>query len=1068
MSEVVDDISSETPTNGSTGGSSRRLKNLVAAEKWKSPFRSLAGPKNLHKKFRDDNNVSKVLVPRKFSSHPTLAAEEKRKEKEDKKAATETPSLAASTKSLKDQPIDTPKEEVSDPEEVTEDAEDAVSERPLAEVENADADADTDDVVDVKQALSEKEPVSETLEPVLETDKAVYDTLEASSVKEAAPTSEKDIPEGFDDDNIVETIKNTPIEIVAQPETKYEPVALPNQETLDKLLDKPILLSHYQALNAAAIGSVSRTLDDPNKVIDLGSGLKLTQRQLLDIAAKRVAPVIANINEEVEKTRREDEIKRQQEISYKVSTHESKLTRDFDGHVQKIEKTKGRFNADIDGKLKDLERLIRNAELSASNFERETKAEIETANTEFADRETKAVDQHGSDKETLEKNHTELEATKKQEIEDSKASQEKHTVEIEELQEKKTNFDNLNSEFSTQIEELTAELEEHKAKLDALKTLHGEKETLIAQNLATKEDLNGQIVTSKEAVSKKQGEHDKLLAEVAVLAATLATYAAKLGTLQNEKGVRAERLEASKNTYSQWQQEKKDIAAQIARDHEKQRVEALEAAETQRVQLEIEQKRLKEEKARKEQEEAEEAERRAKKEAEEAELKAKKDAEEAELKAKKEAEEAELKAKKDAEEAELKAKQDAEEEERIKAAPEYQRQLRIQKREEEQRRLLDEKEENDRIYQERKLKEENQRLELEKEIELLREQRTQSAENARLEAEQVAQAKLDEIEKLKREHDARLELFRERVQFEELQKERLLEEVSNLRNIRELREEKVRLAAEVNKSSQVEDIQKLIEQRELEVARLTKQIEYDDHDFLRVSRQREEASKTAASAGASGASAGAAKSGSTRAEVVPVSRNVGTQNASPVTDLSEKENKSKSGPLAAVTAGLAGTGAAVGAGIAGTGAAVGSSLSGSGSGAGSSSKKAVETSTSSKKALEASKGTPDRRGSLTSRFKKIADKLKGDDDKPKEAVKTKEASKSTSAQPEFKTPSGAVKPVEPTKAAPSAPLGVLESGSDSSVYSVYEEVSDTEYNLHKGDPNYFEVSEEELAKHRKK
>lgn len=1046
MSELVDDISSETGATTTSGGSSRRLKNLVTAEKWKSPFRSLAGPKNLHKQFRDDNNVSKVLVPRKFATHPTLAAEEKRKETEARKAANSSPSLAASTKSLKDQPIDASKEEVSGDEEAAQEAEDVASERPLTESENAEE-------VDVKEALTEeagqeaeedlsekeaeKEPVLNASEP-LETDEAVNESVEK------APAL--DHPEGYDDDNIVETIKNTPLEIVAQPESKYEPVSLPNQETLDKLLDKPILLSHYQALNATAIGSVARTLDDPEKLIDLGSGLKLTQRQLLDIAAKRVAPVIANINDEVEKTRREDEIKREQELAYKVSSHEGKLTRDFDSHVQKIEKTKSRFNADIDGKLRDLERLIRNAELAASNFERDTKAEIETANTDFSTREAKAVEQHGSDKETLEKNHTELEATKKQEIEDSKAAQEKNTTEIEQLQEKKTNFDTLNSGFSTQIEELTAQLDEHKAKLDALKTLHGEKETLIAQNLATKDDLNGQIATSKEAVAQKQGEHDKLLAEVAVLAATLATYTAKLGTLQNEKGIRADRLQTSKDTFAQWQQEKKDIAAEIARDHERQRAEALEAAETQRVQLEIEQQRLKEERARKEQEEAEEAERvakkeaeeaalKAKKEAEEAELKAKKEAEEAELKAKKEAEEAELEAKKEAEEAELKAKRDVEEAERLKTDPEHQRQLRIQKREEEQQRLLNEKEQNEQIYQERRLKEEVQRLELEKEIELLREQRTQSAENARLEAELVAQAKLDEIEKLKREHDARLELFRQRLEFEELQKERLLEEVGNLKKIRELKEEKIRLAAEVNKTSQVDDIQKLIELRELEVARLTKQIEYDDHDFLRVSRQREEAAKNSASAPVSG----------TKADVIPVSRSVAPQNVSPVADLKEKESKSESGP-AAVAAGVAGVGAAVGGGLAGSGTPVGVG--------------------SSKKTPEV-KDSPDRRGSLTSRFKKIADKLKGDEDKPKEVSK-KEASKPKEAakpKEEFKAPSGAVKPVESTKA---APLGAHDSGSDYSVYSVYEEVSDSEYQLNKDDPNYLEVTDEELAKHRKK
>ena len=107
--------------------------------------------------------------------------------------------------------------------------------------------------------------------------------------------------------------KENPIELVDQPsQFKYEPVELPNKETLDKLQDKPVLLKHYQELNAIGVGSIANRIEDPNKVIELGSGLRMTQQQLLDIAAKRVAPVITNINDEVSKTRQEDEIKRQQ------------------------------------------------------------------------------------------------------------------------------------------------------------------------------------------------------------------------------------------------------------------------------------------------------------------------------------------------------------------------------------------------------------------------------------------------------------------------------------------------------------------------------------------------------------------------------------------------------------------------------------------------------------------------------------------------------------------------------------------------------------------------------------
>ena len=133
--------------------------------------------------------------------------------------------------------------------------------------------------------------------------------------------------------------KENPIELVDQPsQFKYEPVELPNKETLDKLQDKPVLLKHYQELNAIGVGSIANRIEDPNKVIELGSGLRMTQQQLLDIAAKRVAPVITNINDEVSKTRQEDEIKRQQGLDNKVKKHESKLQSDFEKYLGKIGK----------------------------------------------------------------------------------------------------------------------------------------------------------------------------------------------------------------------------------------------------------------------------------------------------------------------------------------------------------------------------------------------------------------------------------------------------------------------------------------------------------------------------------------------------------------------------------------------------------------------------------------------------------------------------------------------------------------------------------------------------------
>ena len=80
-----------------------------------------------------------------------------------------------------------------------------------------------------------------------------------------------------------------------------------------------------------------------------------------------------------------------------------------------------------------------------------TKGEIETANKEYEEREAKAVEQHATDKETIEKNHEELLATKKQELEDAKTGQETATQEIEELKDKKTELDDKTLNWLTKL-----------------------------------------------------------------------------------------------------------------------------------------------------------------------------------------------------------------------------------------------------------------------------------------------------------------------------------------------------------------------------------------------------------------------------------------------------------------------------------------------------------------------------------------------------------------------------------------------------------------------------------------
>ena len=996
------------------------LKKLTSGSTWVSPFRNAGGEKkNLRQQLTEENSIKKIGVPKKFLSHPTLEAEKKKKEEE-----------AAAAKAKEEEAAKAAEAEAADE-----------AEGDKAEAE-AEVDADAEETVDAPEETEKPaEPASETItsntsvkslkdesintpaEPVdaAETEVVANGTKEETAEEPAKEVAEEtaETTEAAGDDNIVEQVKTSPIEIVTQPEFKYAPTEPVNEKTLEDFNDKPLLLARYNELNAAAVGSVSRSIDDPHKVIDLGSGLKMTQQQLLDIAALRVAPVLANINDEVSKTRSEDEIKRQQDLSTKVAGHEKKLQGDFDKHVKKIGKQREKFDKEIEERKNDLSRIMINADKTAEAFSTLTKGEIETANKEFEERETAAVEKHGSDKETLLKNHDELEATKKQELEDSKTNQEKTTTEIEELQEKKNKLDDENSDLSSKIEELTAKYNAKFEALEALKGTHSEKEASITKNLSTKGEIEQKLATTKADLETKKSKHSGLAAEVGLLTGAVAAYAAKLASLKSEKEQVPSRLSKAKENYNSWLSERQEVAKNVALDHERQRalakeeeetkrIKAQEEAETKRIELELERQRLKEE----EEFRAEEARVAAEKKAEEDRIAAEKKAEEDKIAAEKKAEEDKIAAEKA-------LKDEEEEKARLKLQPEYQRQQRADAREAEKQRLYEERAEKERIYQERKQKEQDEADQLERDIAALYQQKDLKAQEAREEAERLAQEKLDEIEKLKAEHEERLKLFQERLDFEELQKTRLLEEVENLKKIRELREEKAKLALEVNRDDRLDDIQKLIRDRENEVAKLSKQIELDDQELYREHK----------------------KEALNLSSFIPVPQIRAAAN-SPVTALEKKEKASKestSNGIKSTTAGAAAVTAAAVGGVSATAAT-------------------PKTATTSSSGLE----TKPRSGSITKSIKRLSQKFKAPSSPTKKEAPKKEVSKeeAPSEKPAVISPKESID----LKKQPPATLKTQASRSEDASIVVYEEVSDSEYERNKDHPDYLEISHDEYEK----
>ncbi|OBA22608.1 hypothetical protein METBIDRAFT_11422 [Metschnikowia bicuspidata var. bicuspidata NRRL YB-4993] len=700
-------------TDSSKGSS--RLRKLTESSTWTSPFRASGSRKNMIKEFKDNNSVSQVHVPKKFTLHPNLdkgaekepkgdePKESEPKESEPKESeplAEEEHKSVAADPAADGAPDAVPKNE---PVALGSDEE----ERPLTEAEKAEVErakeengeeengeekngkeAETEDPANSEADNGgtnvEAEGTSDGIEGADNTEVEGADTAENKESEAEPQTEDKPaqaaeatadsagaeetpvVNENSGDDHIEQQVKEVPMEIDTAPENKYVPVAPPNQKVLDLLADKPDLLNRYQELNGAINSQASTSLDGPDKVVNLGSGLLLTQQQLLDIAAKRVAPVIANINSEVEKTQMEDQLMEKKEVDASVAKHEAKLGKLFEKHAAKVAKLKEKFDKEIAVKLGELEKESESSTAAAEEFDTTTRQEIQTASDEYLEREKKAMEQHEIDKETLLKNHDELEATKKQELEDAKTGQTTATEEIEALQETKSALDNSNTELSDEIERLTQQLAEREEELTAVTGKLTSEKDAFNQNEETKKSLNEKVVVAQKGVEEKKESKSKLAVEVGLLGAAVAAYAAKLTSLKSDSEKQPHRIAAAKEKFSAWNQERREMAEKIAREHEQQRLEAREAAATERVMAEIEEEkqRLAEEKQRvleeKEQIEREEQEKLA------AEEQAKKDAEEKAAQEKREAEEKAAQEKKEAEdkarkEAEDKAAKEAEE-----------------------------------------------------------------------------------------------------------------------------------------------------------------------------------------------------------------------------------------------------------------------------------------------------------------------------------------------------------------------------------------------------------------------
>lgn len=757
------------------------LSKYTHGENWESPFRGQEGEEakprvNLHQQFKEGNKLDGIQVPERFRRTTVIKEEKTTKvasttDKDVNVKADESTKVTNSTKGVvaaSDADAD-----VDDAKLAKVDATDAESERPLTAEEKDNHEIDDVEEEDTKEAT--KEAVAETTDSA-DKELAIADEKETETVPAITDTSaisDKALNDAQDE-------ADKAAAEVSVDADKYTPV---NQEDtrMEQFKDQPAMLQRYVDLQAQGVASLTKAADDPNALIDVGGGLKIRQQDLLDMAAKRVAPVLANINEAVGKTRDDDEEKRLAALAAKSEAHETKLSKDLEKHKSKIEKKRTAYLKKIDEQKENISRMKKGVQTRSADHKLKVEGEIEGLHADSKHREERAGEQHESDKDTIHKNHDELVATKQQEIADSKQRHADTTTRIEELHEAKLKFHDHNSELQTKLEALQKQADEQQTKVDEVKGKYDAEDVIVKKNEEKIAGLRSKIGELKTEVETKRKERDGLKLAIEALAVLIAGYLTTLATLQNDKQVRSERLKDAQQKNKDWETHKSALALEVAAEHEKQRLQAQAQAQTKQIQLDLEFEQLQAEQARHEEKQRL-----------------------------------------------LRLKEERESEARAQEKAEAERRERVEWREREKARIAEDRATREKEYALAEEKRKQELAALEAEIADIEANKLERAKDARARAERVAQEKEEELARLEAEHAENTAMYKEKLALEETQKKRLEEEGIHLARIKELQAQRQKAVQESESDTYPAEFQEKIKEQENKIKSLQQQIADDD------------------------------------------------------------------------------------------------------------------------------------------------------------------------------------------------------------------------------------------------
>ncbi|GMF50667.1 unnamed protein product [[Candida] boidinii] len=421
-----------------------------------------------------------------------------------------------------------------------------------------------------------------------------------------------------------------------------------------ELEDKPKMLSRYQENKLYANQALNNVqVANPNKVINLGAGLVLTEAQIFALAAQRVAPVLKSVEDHANVLRKNDEDKAKAIYNAFVTKDQGKLNKDLAKFKSGVDAENKKIVDSYDIRIGAHNKTMAENAAACEAYIASVATQMETDKDEAAKAEEKSAADHITNKENLATKLLTYKEDKEQELVDTKAKQEEEKKLAEEFKISGDDFKEKADALEIQLAEKEKELSEKLAYLDSLISEKGEHNGLIMDAKVSKNTNERDLKYATARHEKIKNNVDKLNAHILVLGTSLNKHTGNLTHLNTTgKEEKEVRLSEAHKAREDWDAEQ-----------EQMRIEAYKEQERIRIAAEEERKRV-------EQEKAEEEARLAKeKEEEEARIAKEKEEEEARLAKEKEEEEARLareKEEKAAKEAKLK-KEREEEHERLQS-----------------------------------------------------------------------------------------------------------------------------------------------------------------------------------------------------------------------------------------------------------------------------------------------------------------------------------------------------------------------------------------------------------------